>query len=93
MIVGHHGQKESEWIIQPGNFKQCSDPFQNFWDLSTFFFKSVRGMFIWFSERQIKACSALLLLDGEIRSSPQHVIIHDLAIPDERQGHYLHSVL
>lgn len=58
-----------------------------------FFLKSVRGMFIWFSERQIKACSALLLLDGEIRSSPQHVIIHDLAIPDERQGHYLHSVL
>lgn len=58
-----------------------------------FFLKSVRGTFIWFSERQIKACSGLLLLDGEICSSPQHVIIHDLAIPDERQGHYLHFVL
>lgn len=49
------------------------------------FFKSVMGMFTSFSERQIKACSALLLL--ELCSSPQLVIIHDLVIPDERQVH------
>ena len=57
--------------------------------INLFFFKSVMGMFTWFSERQIKACSALLLLDGELCSSPQHVIIHDLVIPDERQVHQL----
>lgn len=51
------------------------------------FLKSVKDMFKWFSERQLKPCSALLFLDGQLCSSPQHVIIHDLVIPDERQVH------
>lgn len=66
-------------------------PFRNCWTSSFFFFffKSVKGMFTQFSERQTKPCSALHLLDGELCSSTQHVIIHDLVIPDERPVHQL----